>query len=135
MNWITASGQGTLAAEFDVNRTYFKNAQIELTEIKGKCINYDYDNGTNIGIAEERRLLDALGAGCNSAIALESKASYGDGFKLSINGEVYGKNQYISFSGRYTDNNKKNSLPKSAFYEALEDIKSQDGLKLLDEHN
>tara|TARA_B100000676_G_scaffold220202_1_gene217210 strand:+ start:436 stop:1368 length:933 start_codon:yes stop_codon:yes gene_type:complete len=135
MNWITASGQGTLAAEFDVNRTYFKNAQIELTEIKGKCINYDYDNGTNLRITEERRLLDAVGAGCNSAIALESKASYGDDFKLSINGEIYGKNQYISFSGKYAHDNKKNSLPKSASYEALEDIKSQDGLKLLDEHN
>ena len=135
MDWITASGQGTLAVEFDENRTYFEIAKRELSDIKDKCTEDDYDNGTNIRIREERSLLDAVGAGCNSAIAIESSASYGNDFKLSINGEIYGKSEYISFSGKYTHDTKTNSLPKSAFYKAWEDIKSQDGLRLLDEHN
>ena len=134
MDWITASGQGTLAVEFDESRTYFEIAKRELSDIKGKCTEDDYDNGTNIRISEERSLLGAIGAGCNSAIAIESSASYGDDFKLSINGEIYGKSEYISFSGKYTYDTKTNR-PKTAYYEAWEDIKSQDGLRLLDEHN
>lgn len=134
LDWITASGQGTLAVEFDGSRTFLGLLK-ELSDIKDKSAEDDHDNGTNIRIREERSLLDAVGAGCNSAIAIESSASYGDDFKLSINGEIYGKSEYISFSGKYTHDTKTNSLPKSAFYEAWEDIKSQDGLRLLDEHN
>ena len=134
MDWITASGQGTLAVEFDESRTYFEIAKRGLSDIKSKCIEDDYDNGTNLRIEEERSLLNAVGAGCNSAIAIESSASYGDDFKLSINGEIYGKSEYISFSGKYTYDTKTNR-PKTAYYQALEDIKSQDGLRLLDEHN
>ena len=133
LDWITASGQGTLAVEFDGSRTFLGLLK-ELSDIKGKCAEDDYDNGTDIRIREERSLLDAVGAGCNSAIAIESSASYGDDFKLSINGEIYGKSEYISFSGKYTYDTKTNR-PKSAYYEAWEDIKSQDGLRLLDEHN
>lgn len=133
LDWITASGQGTLAVEFDGSRTFLGLLK-ELSDIEGKCAEDDHDNGTNIRIREERSLLDAVGAGCNSAIAIESSASYGDDFKLSINGEIYGKSEYISFSGKYTYDTKTNR-PKSAYYEAWEDIKSQDGLRLLDEHN
>ena len=133
LDWITASGQGTLAVEFDGSRTFLGLLK-ELSDIKDKCAEDDHDNGTNIRIREERSLLDAVGAGCNSAIAIESSASYGDDFKLSINGEIYGKSEYISFSGKYTYDTKTNR-PKSAYYEAWEDIKSQDGLRLLDEHN
>lgn len=133
LDWITASGQGTLAVEFDGSRTFLGLLK-ELSDIEGKCAEDDHDNGTNIRIREERSLLDAIGAGCNSAIAIESSASYGDDFKLSINGEIYGKSEYISFSGKYTYDTKTNR-PKSAYYEAWEDIKSQDGLRLLDEHN
>ena len=133
LDWITASGQGTLAVEFDGSRTFLGLLK-ELSDIEGKCAEDDHDNGTNIRIREERSLLDAVGAGCNSAIAIESSASYGDDFKLSINGEIYGKSEYISFSGKYTYDTKTNR-PKAACYEALEDIKSQDGLRLLDEHN
>ncbi len=133
LDWITASGQGTLAVEFDGSRTFLGLLK-ELSDIEGKCAEDDHDNGTDIRIREERSLLDAVGAGCNSAIAIESSASYGDDFKLSINGEIYGKSEYISFSGKYTYDTKTNR-PKSAYYEAWEDIKSQDGLRLLDEHN
>ena len=133
LDWITASGQGTLAVEFDGSRTFLGLLK-ELSDIKDKFAEDDHDNGTNIRIREERSLLDAVGAGCNSAIAIESSASYGDDFKLSINGEIYGKSEYISFSGKYTYDTKTNR-PKSAYYEAWEDIKSQDGLRLLDEHN
>ena len=133
LDWITASGQGTLAVEFDGSRTFLGLLK-ELSDIEGKCAEDDHDNGSDIRIREERSLLDAVGAGCNSAIAIESSASYGDDFKLSINGEIYGKSEYISFSGKYTYDTKTNR-PKSAYYEAWEDIKSQDGLRLLDEHN
>ena len=101
LDWITASGQGTLAVEFDGSRTFLGLLK-ELSDIKDKSAEDDHDNGTNRRIREERSLLDAVGAGCNSAIAIESSASYGDDFKLSINGEIYGKSEYISFSGKYT---------------------------------
>tara|TARA_B100001250_G_scaffold329102_1_gene293722 strand:+ start:558 stop:1475 length:918 start_codon:yes stop_codon:yes gene_type:complete len=130
MDWITASGQGTLAVEFNENRRLCKIDTRDLLDIIDDALQYDNDNAIDFRINEERALLNLLDAGCNSAIAIESSASFGDDFEFSINGEIYGKSEYISFSGEYTI-----GAMVGASYKAWEDIKSKDGLKLLDEHN
>jgi len=131
MDWITASGQGTLAVEFNENREHCKIDTRDLKDIIDDALESgNYDIGVDFRIKEERVLLNLLDAGCNSAIAIEGSVSFGDDFKFSINGEIYGKSEYISFSGEYTL-----GAIVGASHEAWKDIKSKDGLKLLDEHN
>tara|TARA_B100000965_G_scaffold312192_3_gene271927 strand:+ start:3487 stop:4326 length:840 start_codon:yes stop_codon:yes gene_type:complete len=75
------------------------------------------DKSIDDSIRIQRSILEGINANCNSAISIESNPNL-----LKISGEIYGEKKYISFSG-------------SSSSEAIEDIKKQDGLKLLNEHN
>ena len=106
MSWITASGQGTLALEFINNVNYLNLSDLDgLTE------------KINASIQSQRIVLDEISANCNSAISIESNKN-----DLAISGEIYGKDKYICFSG-------------SSSKEAIQNIKNQNGLMLLNEHN
>ena len=104
MEWITASGQGTLAIEYPNNK---------------KLLNLEenIDKSIDDSIRAQRSILEKINANCNSAISNESNNNM-----INISGEIYGEKKYISFSG-------------SSSAEAIQDIKRQDGLKLLNEHN
>ena len=111
MDWITASGQGTLAIE--MIESFHENE--ELLEIHSNIKNKLATNS----IDYERNILCKVDAGCNSAIAIESIS---ENSKQIIRGEIYGAKKYITFSGA-TD------------IEAIKDIERQNGLRFLNEHN
>ena len=81
-------------------------------------------------ISIEREILESLNAGCNSAISIQTDI-HPETYKSEIKpgepdyihlGVIYGKEKYISFSG-------------TTIEETINDIKKQDGMKLLNEHN
>ena len=111
MNWITASGQGTLAVEMIESF----NENEELLEIHSNIKNKLATNG----IEYERNILERVDAGCNSAIAIESNS---ENSKQIIRGEIYGVKEFITFSG-------------ASDIEAIEDIERQNGRRFLNEHN
>ena len=111
MDWITASGQGTLAVE--MKESFNENE--ELLEIHSNIKNKLATNS----IEYERNILERVDAGCNSAIAIESIS---ENSKQIIRGEIYGIKKFITFSGA-TD------------LEAIEDIERQNGRRFLNEHN
>ena len=111
MNWITASGQGTLAVEMIESF----NENEELLEIHSNIKNKLATNS----IEYERNILERVDAGCNSAIAMESIS---ENSKQIIRGEIYGVKKFITFSGA-TD------------IEAIQDIERQNGRRFLNEHN
>ena len=111
MNWITASGQGTLAVEMIESF----NENEELLEIHSNIKNKLATNS----IEYERNILERVDAGCNSAIAIESIS---ENFKQIIRGEIYGVKEFITFSG-------------ASDIEAIEDIERQNGRRFLNEHN
>ncbi len=111
MDWITASGQGTLAVE--MIDSFHKNQ--ELLEIHSNIKNKLATNS----IEYERNILDKVDAGCNSAIAIESIS---ENSKQIIRGEIYGVKKFITFSG-------------ATHIEAIEDIERQNGRRFLNEHN
>ena len=111
MDWITASGQGTLAVE--VTESFHENEK--LLEIHSNIKNKLATNG----IEYERNILERVDAGCNSAIAIESNS---ENSKQIIRGEIYGVKEFITFSG-------------ASDIEAIEDIERQNGSRFLNEHN
>ena len=111
MDWITASGQGTLAVE--MTESFHENEK--LLEIHSNIKNKLATNG----IEYERNILERVDAGCNSAIAIESIS---ENSKQIIRGEIYGVKEFITFSG-------------ASDIEAIEDIERQNGRRFLNEHN
>ena len=111
MDWITASGQGTLAIE--MTESFHENEKLlEIhSDIKNKL-------ATN-GIEYERNILERVDAGCNSAIAIKSSS---ENSKQNIRGEIYGVKKFITFTGT-TD------------IEAIEDIEGQNDRRFLNERN
>ena len=111
MDWITASGQGTLAVEmkesFNENEKLLEIHSHIKNKLAKNCIEY------------ERNILERVDAGCNSAIAIESIS---ENSKQIIRGEIYGVKKFITFTGA-TDT------------EAIEDIERQHGRRFLNEHN
>ena len=111
MDWITASGQGTLAVEmkesFNENEKLLEIHSHIKNKLAKNCIEY------------ERNILERVDAGCNSAIAIESIS---ENFKQIIRGEIYGVKEFITFSG-------------ASDIEAIEDIERQNGRRFLNEHN
>ena len=81
----------------------------------------DLTLGNNISI--ERSILEAINAGCNSAISIQTQSNLeSENSQLIHLGKIYGVEKYISFSGTTAE-------------KTINDIKNQDGLKLLNEHN
>jgi len=107
LNHLTCSGQGVLAVQW-------KEGNSAESIIKSSQIYKDMAN-LNKEINMERELLVKLNADCNSAISLFASGN-------CLSGEIYGVENFISFSGNNIN-------------EILEDIHKKDGIKLLHEHN
>ncbi len=107
LDHLTCSGQGVLAVQW-------KEGNSAENIIKSSQIYKDMAN-LNKEINMERELLVKLNADCNSAISLFASGNY-------LSGEIYGVENFISFSGNNID-------------EVLEDIHKKNGIKLLHEHN
>ena len=88
LNHMTCSGQGALSVQWKVG------SKIE------KFLKPFFENNSsddlNLGINMERELLRKLEANCNSAISLNVSNGI-------LNGEIYGKDKFITFSGKNVD--------------------------------
>ena len=104
---ITCSGQGVLAVQWK------EGSKVE-NFIKSSRL-FDQMKELNEQIKMERNLLKKLNADCNSAISIFAS----DGF---LQGEIFGKDKFITFSGNNVD-------------QLYEDISANNGLNLLNEHH
>lgn len=104
---ITCSGQGVLAVQWK------EGSKVE-DFIKSSLL-FDQMKELNEQIKMERNLLKKLNADCNSAISIFAS----DGF---LQGEIFGKDKFITFSGNSVD-------------QLYKDIKANNGLNLLNEHH
>ena len=104
---ITCSGQGVLAVQWK------EGSKVE-DFIKSSLL-FGQMKELNEQIKMERNLLKKLNADCNSAISIFAS----DGF---LQGEIFGKDKFITFSGNNVD-------------QLYEDISANNGLNLLNEHH
>lgn len=126
MTWSTASGQGFLSIE------HLKDLSSKIDPFLAASLGiHQLIDGRLISI--ERKILEALNAGCNSAISIQTDIHPEKHNKPASeikpdepdfihSGVIYGREKYISFSG-------------TTIEETINDIKKQDGIKLLNEHN
>ena len=104
---ITCSGQGVLAVQL-------KEGSKVGDFIKSSLL-FDQMKELNEQIKMERNLLKKLNANCNSAISIFAS----NGF---IQGEIFGRDKFITFSGNNVD-------------QLYKDITANNGLNLLNEHH
>ena len=104
---ITCSGQGVLAVQW-------KEGSKVGDFIKSSLL-FDQMKELNEQIKMERNLLKKLNADCNSAISIFAS----NGF---LQGEIFGRDKFITFSGNNVD-------------KLYKDITANNGLNLLNEHH
>ena len=104
---ITCSGQGVLAVQWK------EGSKVE-DFIKSSRL-FDQMKELNEQIKMERNLLKKLNAGCNSAISIFASNSF-------LQGEIFGRDKFITFSGNNVD-------------QLYKDITANNGLNLLNEHH
>ena len=104
---ITCSGQGVLAVQWK------EGSKLEYF-IKSSLL-FDQMKELNEQIKMERNLLKKLNADCNSAISIFAS----NGF---LQGEIFGRDKFITFSGNNID-------------QLYKDITANNGLNLLNEHH
>ena len=104
---ITCSGQGVLAVQW-------KEGSKVGDFIKSSLL-FDQMKELNEQIKMERNLLKKLNADCNSAISIFAS----NGF---LQGEIFGRDKFITFSGNNVD-------------QLYKDITENNGLNLLNEHH
>ena len=104
---ITCSGQGVLAVQWK------EGSKVE-DFIKSSLL-FDQMKELNEQIKIERNLLKKLNANCNSAISIFAS----NGF---LQGEIFGRDKFITFSGNNVD-------------QLYKDITANNGLNLLNEHH
>ena len=104
---ITCSGQGVLAVQW-------KEGSKVGDFIKSSLL-FDQMKELNEQIKMERNLLKKLNADCNSAISIFAS----NGF---LQGEIFGRDKFITFSGNNVD-------------QLYKDITANNGLDLLNEHH
>ena len=104
---ITCSGQGVLAVQWK------EGSKVE-DFIKSSLL-FDQMKELNEQIKMERNLLKKLNADCNSAISIFAS----NGF---LQGEIFGRDKFITFSGNNID-------------KLYKDITANNGLNLLNEHH
>ena len=104
---ITCSGQGVLAVQW-------KEGSKVGDFIKSSLL-FDQMKELNEQIKMERNLLKKLNADCNSAISIFAS----NGF---LQGEIFGREKFITFSGNNVD-------------QLYKDIAANNGLNLLNEHH
>ena len=104
---ITCSGQGVLAVQWK------EGSKVE--EFINSSLLFDQMKELNEQIKIERNLLKKLNADCNSAISIFAS----NGF---LQGEIFGRDKFITFSGNNVD-------------QLYKDITANNGLNLLNEHH
>ena len=104
---ITCSGQGVLAVQWKEGS--------KLGDFIKSSLLFDQMKELNEQIKMERNLLKKLNAGCNSAISIFAS----NGF---LQGEIFGRDKFITFSGNNVD-------------QLYKDITANNGLNLLNEHH
>ena len=104
---ITCSGQGVLAVQW-------KEGSKVGDFIKSSLL-FDQMKELNEQIKMERNLLKKLNANCNSAISIFASNSF-------LQGEIFGRDKFITFSGNNVD-------------QLYKDITANNGLNLLNEHH
>ena len=104
---ITCSGQGVLAVQWK------EGSKVE--EFIKSSLLFDQMKELNEQIKMERNLLKKLNADCNSAISIFAS----NGF---LQGEIFGRDKFITFSGNNID-------------QLYKDITANNGLNLLNEHH
>ena len=104
---ITCSGQGVLAVQW-------KEGSKVGDFIKSSLL-FDQMKELNEQIKMERNLLKKLNAGCNSAISIFASKGF-------LQGEIFGRDKFITFSGNNVD-------------QLYKDITANNGLNLLNEHH
>ena len=104
---ITCSGQGVLAVQWK------EGSKVE--EFIKSSLLFDQMKELNEQIKMERNLLKKLNASCNSAISIFAS----NGF---LQGEIFGRDKFITFSGNNVD-------------QLYKDITANNGLNLLNEHH
>ena len=104
---ITCSGQGVLAVQWK------EGSKVE--EFIKSSLLFDQMKELNEQIKMERNLLKKLNADCNSAISIFAS----NGF---LQGEIFGRDKFITFSGNNVD-------------QLYKDITANNGLNLLNEHH
>ena len=107
LDHITCSGQGVLAVQW-------KEGSKVGDFIKSSLL-FDQMKELNEQIKMERNLLKKLNADCNSAISIFAS----NGF---LQGEIFGRDKFITFSGNNVD-------------QLYKDITANNGLNLLNEHH
>ena len=104
---ITCSGQGVLAVQW-------KEGSKVGDFIKSSLL-FDQMKELNEQIKMERNLLKKLNADCNSAISIFASSGF-------LQGEIFGRDKFITFSGNNVD-------------QLYKDITANNGLNLLNEHH
>ena len=104
---ITCSGQGVLAVQW-------KEGSKVGDFIKSSLL-FDQMKELNEQIKMERNLLKKLNANCNSAISIFASNDF-------LQGEIFGRDKFITFSGNNVD-------------QLYKDITANNGLNLLNEHH
>ena len=104
---ITCSGQGVLAVQWK------EGSKVE-DFIKSSLL-FDQMKELNEQIKMERDLLKKLNADCNSAISIFASGGF-------LQGEIFGRDKFITFSGNNVD-------------QLYKDITANNGLNLLNEHH
>ena len=104
---ITCSGQGVLAVQWK------EGSKVE-DFIKSSLL-FGQMKELNEQIKMERNLLKKLNADCNSAISIFASNSF-------LQGEIFGRDKFITFSGNNVD-------------QLYKDITANNGLNLLNEHH
>ena len=104
---ITCSGQGVLAVQWKEDS--------KVGDFIKSSLLFDQMKELNEQIKMERNLLKKLNANCNSAISIFAS----NGF---LQGEIFGRDKFITFSGNNVD-------------QLYKDITANNGLNLLNEHH
>tara|TARA_B100001996_G_scaffold382135_1_gene373161 strand:- start:595 stop:1488 length:894 start_codon:yes stop_codon:yes gene_type:complete len=121
LDHLTCAGQGVLAVQYKPDNKFAKEF---LLDWKQNFLQRVIHDETKM----EKRLLEKIGADCNSAIAVRANHEGPKGIDKIIKGEIYGLNRHISFEG-------KSFNVDAAITDAINMLENRNGLELLNEHN
>ena len=121
LDHLSCAGQGVLAVQYKPDNEYAKEFILEWKQNFLQRVIHDETE-------MEKKFLEKINAGCNSAIAVRANHVGPKGINKIIKGEVYGLNKYISFDGKSNDID-------TAITDAVRMLNSKNGLELLNEHN
>ena len=121
LDHLSCAGQGVLAVQYKPDNKFAKEF---ILEWKKNFLQRVIHDETEM----EKKFLEKINAGCNSAIAVRADHIGPKGVDKIIRGEIYGLEEYISFEGKSHDID-------IAIADAINILESKNGLELLNEHN